>query len=140
MVANTTPLMMAAGGGRYLGNYPPITEEEEKAAVEALKLLVEFGCDINAVNAYGQIALHGAAYIGANKVIQFLLDNGAKVDMLDKYEQTALSIAQRVHTVALEDDLDMQPRTVYESTANLLLKSGATPLADLGVQVLEEIR
>src|SRR5262249_391784 len=35
MVGNTTPLMAAAGAGRYKDNYPEFTEEELRTALEA---------------------------------------------------------------------------------------------------------
>lgn len=140
MVGNTTPLMMAAGGGRYRGNYPQFTETEERTALEAVKLALELGSDIHAANEYGQTALHAATYLGADTIIRFLLEKGANINGMDEFEQTPLSIAQRVHTVRLGSNFDMQPRRAYNSTANLLLGLGATPLADLGVQVLEEIR
>ena len=61
------------------------------------------------------------------------------MDVMDHLGQTPLSIAHRIHTVALGDNFDMQPRRVYESTVNLLLKLGATPLAASGVQIVKEI-
>ncbi|MBI3895962.1 MAG: ankyrin repeat domain-containing protein [Acidobacteria bacterium] len=137
MVAGTTPLMAAAGAGRYRGNYPEFTEAEEKSAIEAVKLALELGPDINAANAYGQTALHIAAYLKADTLIQFLVEKGAKMDVMDKFGQTPLSIAQRIHTVDLGNNFDMQPRRLNESTVNLLLKLGATPLAASGVKALE---
>ncbi|MBI4459811.1 MAG: ankyrin repeat domain-containing protein [Acidobacteria bacterium] len=138
MVANTTPLMMAAGGGRY-GSYPEFTKEEEQNALEAVKLAVELGADVNAVTEYGQTALHAAAYLGANAIIQFLVERGAKVNVLDNLDQTPLSIAQRIHTVRLGNSFDMQPRRAYEDTISLLVQLGATPLTAFGVQVVEEL-
>ena len=137
MVAETTPLMAAAGAGRYRTNYPPFTEEEENRALEAINLALELGAAVNAANAYGQTALHATAYLGAEKIVQFLMEKDARMNVMDKFGQTPLSIAQRVHTVGLGDDFDMQPRIVYQGTASLLLKGGATPLAALGVQVVQ---
>jgi uncharacterized protein len=132
-VGNTTPLMMAAGLGRYLNIAPEYTEEEEKSALEAAKLAVELGADVNAANEYGWTALHIAAYMGANTIIQFLVDKGAKIDVMDNFGQTPLSIASRIITVRMNLYVG-RPRKFRESTANLLLKLGATPLAASGVQ------
>ena len=139
MVAGTTALMLAAGAGRYRGNYPQFSETEEQLAAQAVELVLELGADINAKNEWGQTALHAAAYLGADSLIQLLVDKGAKMDVMDNFGQTPLSIAQRIHTVALGDSFDMQPRRVYESTVNLLLKLGAAPLAISGVQVAKDV-
>ncbi len=140
MVAKTTPLTAAAGSGRYKSNYAPLPEEEQKNAIEAVKLMLELGGDINETNEYGQTALHAAAYLGADTIVQFLVDNGAKIDAMDKYQQTPLSIAQGIHTVALGGDFDIQPRRGYDTTPKLLLKLGATKLDDLGVPYLEDLK
>ena len=139
MVAGTTPLMMTAGAGRFKGNYPQFSETEEANALEAIKLALELGADVNTANEWGQTALHTAAYLGADRVIQYLVEKGAKMDLKDSFGQTALSIVQRVHTVALGENFDMQPRRVYESSISLLLKLGATPLEASGVQIIKEI-
>ncbi|MBI3894419.1 MAG: ankyrin repeat domain-containing protein [Acidobacteria bacterium] len=136
MVKNTTPLMAAAGGGRYKGNYEYFSEEEERDALEAVKLALELGGDVNASNDYGQTALHSAAYIAMDEIIEFLVEKGANIEAMDKFGQTPLSIAQFAVTVALGANYDMKPRKLNESTANLLLKLGATPLEASGVQVI----
>lgn len=125
--------MMAAGLGRYLNIAPEYTEEEEKSALAAAQLAVELGADVNAANEYGWTALHIAAYMGANTIIQFLVDKGAKIDVMDNFGQTPLSIASRIITVRMNLYVG-RPRKFRESTANLLLKLGATPLAASGVQ------
>ena len=56
---NTTPLMAAAG----LGTTEPLEEAgEETEALEAVKMLLDLGADINAVDNNGDTAMHGAAY------------------------------------------------------------------------------
>lgn len=140
MVANTTPLLAAAGSGRYKGNYTPLPEAEQKNAVEAIQLMLELGASINESNDYGQTAMHAVAYLGADMMVQFLVDHGAKIDVMDKYQQTPLSIAQGIHTVALGGDFDIQPRRTYDSTPKLLLQLGATKLDDLGVPYLKDLK
>lgn len=139
-IAHTTPLMHVAGIGRILGNWHDYNNEEMTFALEAAKLLVELGADVNEANEYGYTPLHGAAYIGADPIVQFLIDKGAKLDVMDKLGQTPLSIARLVFTVGLGDNFDARPRTLFESTANLLLKAGATPLAASGVQAQSELK
>jgi uncharacterized protein len=139
-VANTTPLMMAAGVGRIDGNWKEYSDDEEKNALETIKELVELGADVNQVNDYGFTPLHGAAYIGADTIVQFLVDKGASMNVIDKFGQTPLSIAELVVTAELGGDLDPRPRRFREHTADLLLKLGATPLAESGVHVLYSYR
>ena len=64
-----TPLMVAAGLGRYEAR----TDQEHSRALEAVKLAVELGADVNAANEAGQTPLHGAAYMGTDAIIQFLV-------------------------------------------------------------------
>ncbi|MDB4614077.1 ankyrin repeat domain-containing protein [bacterium] len=74
----TTGLLAAAG---LETNAPGEEAGTEPEALEALKLLLELGQDINAVNDRGETAMHAAAYKNFPKVMRFLADNGAKVDV-----------------------------------------------------------
>lgn len=123
---NVTPLIAAAGAGRR--GQQTRTEEEEKRALEAVRLAVELGADVSAANVRGQTALHVAAYMGSDAIIQFLMDKGAKVNLKDKYGQTPLSIAQNIITIGLGDDSPRRPREFHKTTSELLLKLGAVPL------------
>jgi hypothetical protein len=98
---------------------------DEGRALEAVQLVVEFGADVNAANDAGLTALHGAAYSGADSVINFLVAKGAQMDRKDKAGQTPLSIAERFYPAGLPEFL--RPMFVHESTANLLRKLGAAP-------------
>jgi uncharacterized protein len=89
---------------------------------------VELGADVNATNDIGDTAIHGAAYVGANDIVQFLVEKGAKVDAENVYGQTAWTIAAEVMTPGLAKDKDLRPRNSHESTADLLVKLGAKPL------------
>jgi ankyrin repeat protein len=75
-----TPLQVAAGIGWVAG----ITHEwSEDANVETVKLLLSLGNDPNAQAQTGRTALHGAGHKGATKVIQALVDAGARIDQKD---------------------------------------------------------
>ena len=141
-IAGTTPLMAAAGMGKVIDNWNDYFEEQEKQAMEALKAAIESGADVNAINEYGLTALHAAAYIGAESIIQFLAEKGAGLDLMDAHGQTPLSIARHVVTVDLDkrSNFDLEPRRFRVSTADLLVKLGATPLETSGVQVLHELK
>jgi ankyrin repeat protein len=80
---HTSPLMVAAGVGWADG----MTHEySERETLEVVKLLVDAGGKINEPNDHGITPLHGAAYKGADKVVQFLVDNGADLAAKDKGE------------------------------------------------------
>jgi ankyrin repeat protein len=109
---DTTPLMAAAGISRTEDR----TKEEVTNALEALKLTVELGGDVNHVNRNGLTAMHGAAYTGADEIVQYLADKGARLDVNDKFGETPLSIAAGDPN-GLADDFS---RRVHRSTEALL--------------------
>jgi len=125
---NVTPLMMAAGLTRRRSAGLPFTEEEEMKALEAVKVALELGADVNAANYLGLTALHGAAFNGSNKIIQFLVEKGANLNAKDKAGQTPLYKALNIQTVG-KDSYDLNPRSVWKSSADLLLKLGAIPVS-----------
>ena len=125
--ANLTPLMAATGVNRA----QDLTDEEKREALEAVKLAAELGNDVNAANEDRLTAMHGAASNGADPIVQFLADRGAKLDVKDKYQQTPLSVASgvRLPWIPYGDELG---EIIRKSTAELLLKLGATPLTTPG--------
>ena len=90
----TTPLMVAAGLGR--ATYTPREPRAARtpSAEEAVKVLLEAGGDINAVNEADFTALHGAAMRGLNEVVQYLVEQGAGIDARDFRGRTAYRMAE----------------------------------------------
>jgi hypothetical protein len=90
----STPLMAAAG----LGTANPLEEAgTEPEALEAVKLLLELGADINAVDDNGDTAMHGAAYGNFPTIVQLLADRGADINIWkrpDTERRTPLFIAE----------------------------------------------
>ena len=79
-VLHVTALEVAAGVGWVEG----ITYEwSPEATLEAVKMLLDLGLDVNAQADTGRTALHGAAHKGRTDVIQVLVDHGAKLDVRD---------------------------------------------------------
>lgn len=108
----TTPLMVAAGlqqwnPGEDGGSLPG----QEPEVLEAVRICVERGNDVNARNDRGETALHGAAYRGVNAIVEYLASKGATLDVKDEHGWTPLAVAnglsysdfykEQVHTAAL---------------------------------------
>jgi len=95
-VDGCTPLMVACGIG-VGSDAANETAGEEPEVLEAAQLLLNLGADVNAVDANGETAVHGAAYKNLPKVVQFLADKGAKIEIWNqknKYGWTPLMIAE----------------------------------------------
>ena len=125
----TTPLMVAAGlaiwnpgedGGSFTG--------QEAEVLEAVRITLEGGNDVNARNYRGETALHGVGFRGVNIVLDYLVDQGADLASLTVDGWSALAIARglsytdfykaQVHTAARLEEL-MQARGLEtESTAH----------------------
>ena len=94
---DSTPIMVAAGVDIWNpgedGGTGPGSEPE---AYDAVNMLIDLGADLHAANAYGETALHGAAYRGANTIVQLLVDSGAKLDARNTEGWTPWTIANGV--------------------------------------------
>lgn len=65
--------------------------------MEAVKLLLSVGADINTVDKNGETAVHGAAYKCLPNMVRFLSESGAKIEVWNrpnKYKWTPLLISQ----------------------------------------------
>lgn len=112
----TTPLMAAAG----IGHLPGMSRSTEVNALEAVKLCLELGADVNAVNKNRDTALHGAAWRHfADSIVQYLVDHGANMDAKNKRGWTPLVVAEGIRTGG---NYVFSP-----STTELLKKLGAAP-------------
>ena len=87
---NTTPLMVSAG----LGQVPAETRVTGDGALGAVRLVLELGADVNEVNLRGRNALHGAAHIRSDAIVQLLIDRGSLVNVEDDRGITPLMIAE----------------------------------------------
>ncbi len=91
----TTPLMVAAGlaiwnPGEDGGSLPG----QEDEVLEAVQMCVEAGNDVNAANYRGETALHGAGFRGANNVVDYLVEQGADLDVRTADGWSALAVAR----------------------------------------------
>jgi uncharacterized protein len=120
-----TPLIAAAqaactGSCAFQGGNQS-NSEKNRLALEAVQAAVNMGVDINARTEKGQTAMHMAAFIGADDIVQFLADQGADVNVSDNYGETPWSMASGISPVIRYQGLYGK----HESTAELLLKLGA---------------
>jgi ankyrin repeat protein len=112
----TTPLMIAAG----VGHVPGLSRSTEREALEAVKLCLELGGDVNAANTAGDTALHGAAWRErADSIVQFLVDHGANMNAKNNRGWTPLVIAEGIWTA--------NNYVHSETTTALMRKLGAAP-------------
>ncbi|PWT84151.1 MAG: hypothetical protein C5B57_05330 [Blastocatellia bacterium] len=92
----TTALIIAAGLGWQDGGANLNTRDRgtQGDAINAIRLCLQQGLDIHAVNDSGTGVLHAAALRGdAADIIRFLVANGARVDAKNYQGQTALDLA-----------------------------------------------
>jgi hypothetical protein len=66
---------------------------QEPEVLEAVKMCVELGNDVNAANDAGETALHGVAFRGVNIVVDYLVEKGARLDARDTRGWTPLMVA-----------------------------------------------
>jgi ankyrin repeat protein len=103
----TTPLMAAAGVNWTVSQ---TFDEGPEALLEAVKLAHALGNDVNAQNALGFAAIHGAANRGSDDIIRWLAANGAKLDITDGVGRTPVVWAHGVF-LATHPPVD-RPETV----------------------------
>jgi len=89
-------LMLAAGMGWRDGSpaAPSYDQGSEKDAIEAIKVCMESGLDINASTNTGETALHAAVSgRGAESIVRFLVEHGADLKARNKQGRTPLEVA-----------------------------------------------
>ena len=111
----TTPLMVAAG--------MTVVEEEmsrpEDERLEAVKLALDLGADVNAVNERGNTALHATALLGFPAIAEYLvIEGGAAVNPLNRNGETPLRIAEGAIIISMY--------FIHESVAEALRPLGGT--------------
>ena len=92
----STPLMVAAGVGTNAPGEDPGTEPE---VLDAVRVALDLGNDLNVVDKNGETAMHGAAYKHVPTVVHYLADKGARADVWNRPNSkgwTPLKIAEGV--------------------------------------------
>jgi len=119
-IEGVTPLMAASGSGRDVaqtrGRY-----RTERDALEATRVLIEAGANVNAARTNGETALHGAALRGWNDVVKLLAAHGAQLDAQAKTGLTPIDFAMGRYQPGF---LEPKPKE-HPKTAALLKELGA---------------
>jgi ankyrin repeat protein len=89
----TTPLMAAAGVNWV---YFQTFDEGQEKLLEAVKLCVSLGQDVNAANSMGLRAIHGAANRGSDTIVKYLVEQGARLDAKDNEGRSPYKWAEGV--------------------------------------------
>jgi ankyrin repeat protein len=116
---NTTPLMAAAGVGT---TSPDEEAGDESEALEAVRMLLDLGADINTVDNNGDTAMHGAAYNAYPLVAKLLAERGANPQIWknpNKAGGTPLFIAEGYADRTLQPDAP-----TIEAITKLMLAAG----------------
>ena len=128
----TTPLMMAAGLGQMSFTPGEPRGGRSPSAEEAVKVLLEAGANINAVNEADFTALHGAAFRGLNEVIEYLVAQRADIDARDFRGRTPYRLAE-----GSKQSFQFQ---AWPETAELLKGLGADTKLGIPGTVQERLR
>ena len=110
--------LTAAGG---IGWVEGVTyERSQKENLEAIKMLVYLGLDVNGANKDGRTALMGTAMKGRNEALQFLVDHGAKLDQRDNGSRDTNTASSKLagHTWDALDYADGLVRVGVQSAVN----------------------
>jgi len=138
--SGVTPFMAAAGIGSRTGSSvlgPGVPENVAALSLETMEILRAAGADVNAritdvttltariartntlTDRQGQTALFLVAETGRTQVVRYLLDHGAKVDVVDEMGRTAVDVAAGNKGGA--------DRPGAQEVVALLKSAGATP-------------
>jgi ankyrin repeat protein len=117
----TTPLMALAGL-----NWVEISSlGTEDNTIEAMKLLLARGADVNATNSEGETAMHGAAQRGADRVVSFLAEQGARLDVKNKDGRTPMDEARGQADTSAEDNVRRPEHKTTQALLERLMQAQA---------------
>jgi hypothetical protein len=119
-----TPTLAASGMGSTdadtRGNYT--TPDIQDRSIASLELLLAHGGELNGgAGRFQQAPLHGAAFWGWNKVVEYLLEKGADINLKDSRGFTAVDYAMGR---AGGNSRGGQRIDVHKDTADLLVAKG----------------
>jgi ankyrin repeat protein len=124
------PLVVAALGEQHARNAVTFmvepgqraNREAERRALDAAKVVLELGADVNGADKSGDTALHVAARKRFESVIRLLVDKGARIEATNHLGETPLALALR--------PLPPPPGTVI-ATFGMTLKDDGPRIAEV---------
>jgi ankyrin repeat protein len=119
-----TPTLAASGMGSTDADTRGYftTSDVQERAIAALDLMFKSGGPVNGkAGQFAQVPLHGAAFWGWNKVVEYLLARGAEINLADSRGYTAVDYAMGR---AGGNSRGGQRIDVHKDTADLLMSKG----------------
>ena len=113
---NQTALMVAAGVA-----WTDHIRGTEAEALEAVKLCVSLGLDVDTATEKGETALHGAAHRGADSIAKYLVEKGANLNVRNKRGLTPLDLAMG------KGGYNGGLAPVHDTTAAIIRQAGGEP-------------
>ena len=105
-----------------IGNEELDSEDEERRTLELAKILIDEGVDVNATDNRDRNALHHAVLKDFPSVVEFLVAQGARIDVRNDRDLTPLQLAETVQSIPGTNGL----RGTRPEIAELLRRLGAT--------------
>ena len=129
-VDGTTPLHAAAGIGTYSPGEDP---GDEKETLEAVKLAIELGNDVNAVDKKGETAVHAACYKQIPSVVQYLVDNGAKIEIWNQKNKTGWTPLRMAEGVVVGGNFRNSP-PMSAMLKEIMTKAGVSTVVEADIE------
>ena len=121
---NTTPIMVAAGVGTSSPGEDPGTEPE---VLEAVQVALEFGGDLNDIDDNGETVMHGAAYKHLPKVVAFLAEAGADINVWNQPNAKGWTPLQIVEGVHIGMNIQSSPATAVAVREAMIAAGAVVP-------------
>ena len=93
--------------------------------MQVVRMLLEQGASVNAIDTDGCTALHLAAQDGHERIVRLLLRNGAVIDALDRQGRTAGDLAQKHGHAKVTASLEAFQREVRSTSLSLAMRQAA---------------
>jgi len=136
--ANQREGIIFTGGGRNRparepdgGELTPLVYAARAGSVDAARVLIEAGADVNQVTRYGWSPLLAATQNRNYQIAKFLIEHGADVDLANKGGWTPLYLATDNRNLEGGDYPTRTPDMDHLEYIKLLLEAGADPNARL---------
>ena len=93
-IADINAAVLDSGDGTIFSHETtPVYLAARYGQVECLKILIESGADVNAVDEYEYTAAHSAAMYGQLEYLKVLIENGVNVNAINRFGRTAAQVA-----------------------------------------------